>query len=144
MARILIGDWCFHTNAGELRGATLCRRLEPRVGDVLHVLVDNAGEVVSRTHLLGTVWRDRIVVDEVLTRAICQIRAALNDVTSPHRYVETLPKRGYRLIAAVRFADAPVDRQIPPDNACPAALLRRPPDKPSLTPRRAHGSDRAA
>lgn len=99
---VQVGEWCFHASTGELCAAVLRRRLEPRVGDVLRVLVDHAGEVVSRAHLFRVVWRDRVVVDEVLTRAICQIRAALGDARSPYRYVETLPKRGYRLIAPVR------------------------------------------
>lgn len=100
--RYRIGDWVFAAETGEVWTRTSCRRLEPRVSDVLRLLADHPGEVVSRAHLFDRVWKDRVVVDEALTRAISRIRVALGDAGSPRRYVETLPKRGYRLIASVR------------------------------------------
>lgn len=154
--RLQIGDWWFHPAAGELRADAARHRLEPRVSDVLLKLCEHAGDVVSRAHFFDLVWRDRVVVDEVLTRAICQIRAAFGDACSPHRYVETLPKRGYRLIAPVRVEpiDArqalsfpnqwavSIDRRIQPDGAPPPPLLCA--DRRVPRPCRAPGSRRDA
>lgn len=97
-----IGDWTFEAASGEVCAREGRRRLEPRVSDVLRLLADHPGEVISRGDLFEGVWRGRVVVEDALTRAISQIRAALDDRGSPHRYLETLPKRGYRLIAPVR------------------------------------------
>lgn len=96
-----IGCWSFEPRSGEVSCGCAARRLEPIVAHVLEVLIENAGEVVPRTDILEAVWPRRIVVDESVTRAISCIRQALGDTQRPHRYVETLPKRGYRLIAPV-------------------------------------------
>jgi DNA-binding winged helix-turn-helix (wHTH) protein len=103
MRAFRFGEWCFMPSSGELSGRGRKRRLEPRVSEVLTVLLAHPNEVLSRMRLFELVWRDRIVVDEALTRAISQLRLALDDVEAPHRYVETLPKRGYRWVAGVRI-----------------------------------------
>ncbi len=87
--------------------------LEPRSMEVLIHLVENAGQVVSRDRLQTAIWGDVTVGDESLTNAIIKIRKALGDDARSPRYIETIPKRGYRLIAAV----APTA----PDSPAPAA-----------------------
>ena len=52
----------------------------------------NAGRVVSRDRILERVWKDRVVVDESVSRAISRIRTVLGDTKKPYRYIETLPK----------------------------------------------------
>ena len=64
-------------------------------------LIARNGDVVSRAALLDEVWGDRFVVDASVTRCIGALRSALHD-EAPHRYIETLPKRGYRFVADVR------------------------------------------
>ncbi len=64
------------------------------------------GEVVPRAEILEEVWEGRAVVDETLSRAMSLVRQALGDNAQKPTYFETIPKRGYRLIAAVRPADA--------------------------------------
>ncbi len=99
--RLRIGCWLFKRRSGEMSCDCTVRRLEPIVADVLQVLVNYAGEVVTRGEILDRVWAQRVVVDESVTRAISAIRHAFGDTQRPHRYVETLPKRGYRLIAPI-------------------------------------------
>ena len=87
----------------ELRKNERVVRLAPQPFKVLALLAANRGRMVSREKLQEQLWSDSTFVDfEVgLNRCIRQIRAALNDDAEKPRFVETLPKRGYRLIAPV-------------------------------------------
>lgn len=78
--------------------------LEPRVMDVLVCLASHAGEVVSRDTLNETVWRDVVVTDQAVTNCISELRDRLGDDRSTNRVIETIPKRGYRLVAPVSLA----------------------------------------
>lgn len=80
--------------------------VEPKVMELLQVLTDNAGTVVKRQDLLDEVWRDNYGGDESLSRAISLLRRAFGEVRGNHQYIETVPKRGYRLIAAVTRLEA--------------------------------------
>jgi len=82
--------------------------LEKRVMDLLVVLAERPGEVRSREELLDRVWSDREVTEESLTNAVSQLRQGLGDSARSPRFVETIPKRGYRLLAEPR--DAPSRR----------------------------------
>ena len=73
-------------------------RLEPKVMQVLVCLADNGGEVVSREELIARVWPDVFVTDDVLHRAIRELRRIFGDSSSHPRYIETIRKRGYRLM----------------------------------------------
>ncbi|MFZ5637589.1 MAG: winged helix-turn-helix domain-containing protein [Pseudomonadota bacterium] len=70
---------------------------------VLLALVAHAGRPVSREALLEWVWPDTLPTDDVLTQAIAQLRKALGDDREHPRYIETLAKQGYRLIAPVTW-----------------------------------------
>lgn len=70
---------------------------------VLLALVANAGRVVSREALLEWVWPDTLPTDDVLTQAIAQLRRALGDEREHPRYIDTIAKQGYRLIAPVEW-----------------------------------------
>jgi TolB-like protein/DNA-binding winged helix-turn-helix (wHTH) protein len=76
--------------------------IEPRVMDVLALMVSHAGEVVTREEFINAVWNGTFVTDEVLSRCIYRLRQALGDDTRRPRFIETVSKRGYRLIAPVR------------------------------------------
>ncbi len=93
--------WTYLPASGELISEATYVRLEPMVARVFDALIARNGNVVSRATLLDEVWGDRIVVDASVTRCIGALRAALHD-EAPHRYIETLPKRGYRFVADVR------------------------------------------
>jgi DNA-binding winged helix-turn-helix (wHTH) protein/Tol biopolymer transport system component len=76
-------------------------RLEPKVMQVLLCLAAQAGQVVPKEHLIRTVWPDTFVGDDVLTRCISELRRVFGDDVKEPRFIQTIPKSGYRLIAGV-------------------------------------------
>ena len=81
------------------------QRVRPLLMDLLLRLAAEPGAVVRRETLLEEVWPRRMVNDEVLSRAMAELRAILGDDVKNARYVETLPKIGYRLVAPVTGLD---------------------------------------
>ncbi|HSR51279.1 MAG TPA: winged helix-turn-helix domain-containing protein [Acidobacteriota bacterium] len=79
-------------------------RLTPKATQVLQCLAQNGGKVVTRQRLLEEVWPEAAVNEEVLTRAVADLRKALGETASQSRLIETIPKRGYRLAAPLRRA----------------------------------------
>lgn len=96
--------------------------LEPRLMDVLVFLADRAGQVVSKDQLIDGVWKTEFITEWAITRAIAKLRRALGDEADAPRYIETISKRGYRLIAAVQ--GAPAEPAAAPAAAEPAAVPR--------------------
>lgn len=99
-----IGDWVIHPriNSIERDGETV--HLEPKVMQVLLALSSDPGEVVTREHLISTVWPGVFVGDDALIRAISELRRSFSDNTREPRIIQTVPKVGYRLIAVVTQA----------------------------------------
>jgi TolB-like protein/Flp pilus assembly protein TadD len=81
-------------------------RLEPKVMQVLVLLAAHAGQVVAKERLIQTVWPDTFVTDDVLTRAISELRRVFGDDARESRFIQTIPKSGYRLIAPVSSSGA--------------------------------------
>ena len=104
--RLQIGEWRANRTTNELGRAGDTVRIEPKVMEVLMVLADRAGEVVSRDDLLAAVWPGVVVGDDALTQSIIKLRKALGDNPRSPSYIETISKRGYRLIAPVVRNDA--------------------------------------
>ena len=75
--------------------------ITPKAYDVLCHLVENSGRLVTPDEMLEAIWADTYVNPEVLRKYILEIRKALGDKTDAPQFVETIPKRGYRFIAAV-------------------------------------------
>lgn len=93
---------------------------------VLLVLVAHAGRPVSREALLEWVWPDTLPTDDVITQAITQLRKALGDDREHPRYIETLAKQGYRLIAPVEWLADPEQATVAvADTAAPAPRRAR-------------------
>ncbi len=69
--------------------------------DVLVLLVARAGAVVAKEELIDAVWEGRIIAEGTLTNAVAELRRALDDDARAPRFIETIPKRGYRLVARV-------------------------------------------
>ena len=88
---------------GELRKAGQRLKLQPQPFKVLTILAVRAGETVTREEIQRQVWGEELFVDFERGLNVCiqQIRGALNDDADAPRYIETLPKRGYRFLAAV-------------------------------------------
>lgn len=96
-----VGDWSVDADLNELSRADEVVRLEPKVMEVLAFLAAHPGEVVSREALLAAVWPGVIVGDDALTQSVIKLRKALGDEPRHPTYIQTIPKRGYRLLAAV-------------------------------------------
>ena len=79
--------------------------LTPRAFDVFVFLVRNAGRVVEKRELFAEVWKETFVSDNALTKVIKEIRHTLDDDANAPRYIETIPKRGYRFIAEIKEGD---------------------------------------
>ncbi len=75
--------------------------LTPKIFAVLTVLVQNDGHLVEKDTLLKEVWPDSFVEEGTLNRSVSVLRKALGDSPSGPRYIETVPKRGYRFVAPV-------------------------------------------
>ena len=76
--------------------------LTPKVIDILFVLVQNAGQLVTKESLMKAVWPDVTVVESGLTRNISVLRKALEEGAPEGSYIETIPRRGYRFVARVK------------------------------------------
>lgn len=100
---VRFGDFAFDPHTGELRRNGVALKLAVQPAKVLSHLIERAGQIVTRQDLVRHVWGAGTFVDfeQGLNFAIRQIRAALEDEREHPRFVETLPKRGYRFIATV-------------------------------------------
>ena len=76
--------------------------VKPKTMEVLVALADAAGEVVTREQLLEKVWQNAYVTDDVITQAVRELRRTLGDEFRKPAFVETVPRRGYRLLQPVR------------------------------------------
>jgi TolB-like protein/DNA-binding winged helix-turn-helix (wHTH) protein/Tfp pilus assembly protein PilF len=101
--RVRFGFFDLDTQTGELRKSGHKVSLRPQASKILALLLSRPGELVTREELKEKVWGSNTFVDfeNGLNFSIRQIRAALNDDADTPRYVETLPRRGYRFIAPV-------------------------------------------
>ena len=97
-----LADWLICPKLNTIQGKTSAPvRLEPKVMQVLVCLANRPEEVVSKEQLIREVWPDTFVTDDVLTRAISELRRVLGDDAKRPRYIETIAKGGYRLIVSV-------------------------------------------
>jgi DNA-binding winged helix-turn-helix (wHTH) protein/TolB-like protein len=100
-AEFQLGDWIVQPTTNTMVGPEGEARLEPKAMQVLTLLAERAGDVVSKKEILTDVWDGTYVSEEVLPNAIWELRKALRDDARRPRFIQTLPKRGYRLIAPV-------------------------------------------
>lgn len=113
---IRLGEWRIVHATGEMTGASGIQRLEPKVADLLFLLAARPGQTVTREQIMDALWPGQVVGEDSLARAIFKLRQALGDDARSPRYVETLSKRGYRLLVApvpegpVPEAPAPVQQ----------------------------------
>jgi len=92
------------------------RYFESRAFDVLHYLVQRQGEIVDKGALMAAVWSNTIVEENNLNQAIAALRKALGEVAGEHRFIITIPGRGYRFVPEVRTPSSL------PGSAAPAGL----------------------
>jgi DNA-binding winged helix-turn-helix (wHTH) protein/TolB-like protein/Tfp pilus assembly protein PilF len=77
------------------------KRITPRAFEVLNYLIEHRERVVEKQELFEQIWKESFVSDNALTRAIREIRQVIGDDADAPRYIETIPKRGYRFIAEI-------------------------------------------
>ena len=97
-----VGDWVVEQAAGQISRDGTSVKLEPKVIDVLSYLASHQGELVTRDDLERDVWKGALVGYDSITTAVIKLRKALTDDARKPRYIATVPKRGYRMIAAVQ------------------------------------------
>jgi len=108
-----LGSWTVEPLQGVVSGPNgETQHLEPKVMDVFVCLAEHANELVSRDQLLDVAWNSNVPCDEQLTRAISEIRRAFYDDAQHPKFIETVPKRGYRLLQEVRLPE-PSERPKP-------------------------------
>src|SRR5712691_7693351 len=100
---VRFGAFELDLRAGELRKQGVKIRLQEQPFQILAMLLEQPGEVVTREQLHQKLWSNDTFVDfdHGLNNAINRLRDALSESAEARRYIETLPRRGYRFIAAI-------------------------------------------
>ena len=102
-----LGEWLVEPSLNRVsRGGTTIQ-LELKVMDVLVCLAERAGEVVTRFEIIDRVWATEFIADNTLTHAVNEIRTALGDDARNPSFIETIHRRGYRLIVPVELEEPP-------------------------------------
>jgi TolB-like protein/DNA-binding winged helix-turn-helix (wHTH) protein len=110
----LVGPWLVRPSLNTVSRASTSLHLEPKVMQVLVCLAKCPGEALAKEQLMKSVWPDTFVTDDVLKRCISELRRVFEDDAHEPRIIETIPKRGYRLLMPVDWEnespDSPVAR----------------------------------
>jgi len=96
-----LSGWLVQPSLNRLSSDDRVVQLEPKLMDVLVFLAANAGQVVSKIDITDAVWPDVFITESVITRSIAGLRRAFGDDVRNPAFIETISKRGYRLIAEV-------------------------------------------
>jgi TolB-like protein/tetratricopeptide (TPR) repeat protein/DNA-binding winged helix-turn-helix (wHTH) protein len=99
-----VGEFDVRPLEGRIIGPAGEQHVQPKVMEVLLCLAEQPGEIVERDALLARGWGGAVVTPDVLTRCISELRHLLDDHHDSVRYIQTIPKRGYRLVAGVQPA----------------------------------------
>jgi len=100
-SRFQVGPWTVSADECRIRSAGRDAHLRPLLMDLLVLLASRAGAVVTKSEIFDRVWQRQFVTESALTRSIAELRASLGDTLKPPRFIETVSKRGYRLLAPV-------------------------------------------
>ncbi len=109
-----VGDWVVQRDQSKLVRGDSRVKIDPKIMDVLVHLAERAGQVVLKEDVIEKVWEGAFVTDEVLTNAVWELRKALGDDAKDPRYIRTVPRKGYRLIAPV---EAVIAEPLQPEEA---------------------------
>src|ERR1700722_14036495 len=113
---VRFGTYEVSLQSGEVRKSGLRIRVQQQPMKLLQILLERPGEVITREELRSRVWTDESFgdFDQAVNIAIAKLRNALGDSAENPRFIETLPKRGYRFIAEVSVVDTVVDTEVRP------------------------------
>ena len=100
-----LNDWTVYPELNRAQCGSRTVHLEPKIVDVLVYLAERAGSVVSRDDLMSEIWSDTVVLSDSLNRCISQIRSTFESGCEGAKIIETIRKRGYRLVADIRYVD---------------------------------------
>src|SRR5712692_7835796 len=101
-----IGPWLVQPSLNVISQDGTTVHLEPKVMEVLVCLAQRAGEPVLREELIQAVWPRTFVTDDALKRCISELRRVFEDDAHEPHIIETIPKRGYRLLVPVEKIEA--------------------------------------
>lgn len=96
-----VGDWLIEPDLNRARNGETVVQIEPKVLEVLAFLADHPGEVLSRDRIIRTVWAGTFVSEGILSYYISELRKALNDDARDPRIIQTISRKGYRLVSPV-------------------------------------------
>ncbi len=110
--RARFGPFELDLRAGELHGNGAPILLPVQVLQVLQILIERGGELVTREEIRKTLWPNDTIVefDHSINTAIKKLRKALDDSADEPRYIETIPRRGYRLMGRSSGRSQPMIR----------------------------------
>lgn len=111
-AAFRLGEWVVQPALGRISRGQRIVRVRPRVMDVLLLLSARSGDVVSKRELVDEVWPGGFVADNTVTHAIQELRAALGDDAATPSYLETVHRRGYRLIPRPEMVPDGLDESV--------------------------------
>jgi transcriptional activator of cad operon len=112
--RTRVGAWCVDSAAGQISRDGESARLDTRAMRLLLCLAEHPGEVVSIDELLTQVWSRVTVSPDSVYQAVASLRRVLGDDPKQPAYIATVPRLGYRMIAAVGpWLSSPTERAIP-------------------------------
>ena len=117
-----IGEWEILPDRGLFCRGAQEERPEPKVFSVFLSLAQRDGGLVTREDLIDDCWDGRPIGDEPIARCIAQLRGHLGDRERPYQYIETLTRRGYRLIQPVRLKE-PAEPELLPSVPKPQSRL---------------------
>jgi TolB-like protein len=106
MDDLRIGSWVVAPSLNSISSEGRTVRLEPKVMGVLVCLAKHPGETLAKEQLFQAVWPNIVVTEDVLKRCIAELRRAFDDDAHEPRIIETISKRGYRLVAPVTARSA--------------------------------------
>ena len=109
---VRFGTYEISLDSGELRKAGVRIRVQQQPLRLLEILLEHPGEVVTREELRSRIWPNESFgdFDQAVNVAIAKLRVALGDSADNPRYIETLPRRGYRFIAGVDVVNRPTTK----------------------------------
>ena len=125
---VRIGDWLADPRDDSLTRGTEKVKIEPRTMRLLMRLAQTPGAVVSQDQLLESVWTGVVVGTASIYQSMSQLRKVLGDNEDPPRYIETVARKGYRLVALVSEPPPPVDPASPapiPPGSVPSVPVER-------------------
>jgi len=109
-----IGEWLVNPALDTISRGAETHKLEPRTMRLLMCLAQAEGRSVSLDRLLAEVWSGVVVGSASVYQTVSQLRKLLGDVDSPPRYIATVPRKGYRLVATVRPVEPAAERPAEP------------------------------